>query len=237
MDGHNTTIINNTAFYELNVLNIKDGNYLISKDGQIYSKVRRKVLKHKIDKDGYHEVHLSLNGRKDKYFRVALLVLHQFVGSPPNDMLDPTSQHIDGNIDNNNLDNLMWMERGENSSKRVTSYVGERNPSAMLTESQVLEIAELLKTDQYTLQNIADMYNVHKSTISNIRRKKNWKYLLSDYNFPILNVGSKESQKQKKQQVLQLFQDGYTPTQIIKMGYSNSSVYRWLSNCSSTGAN
>jgi predicted DNA-binding protein YlxM (UPF0122 family) len=142
-------------------------------------------------------------------------------------MLDPTSQHIDGNKDNNNLSNLMWMERGENSSKRFHTGRGEFNPESILTEKQVLEIADLLQNSQYTLQEIGDKYKVHKSTISNIRRKKNWKYLLDNYNFPILNVGSKDAQNQRKQQVIKLLKEGYTPSQITKMGYNSSSIYRW----------
>ena len=228
MVGRNTIIISNTVFYELDVLNIKSGNYFISKDGQIYSKVRRRILKHKIDKYGYHEVHLRSKDNKDKFFRVAILVLYEFIGAPPDDMLDPTSQHIDGNIDNNHIDNLMWMERWENSSKRMTVYVGECNPSAKLTDSEVLEIADLLQTNQYSLQAIADKYNVHKSTISNIKRKKTWTHLLDNYNFILLPVGSKDEQKQRKQKVLELYKNGQTVQQIIKMGYSDTSVRRWI---------
>lgn len=228
MDGRNKTIISNTTFYDLDVLNIKNGNYLISKDGQIYSTVRKRILKHYLDKDGYHQVHLSLNGNKDKTFRIALLVLHKFAGPPPANMLDPTSQHIDGNIDNNHIDNLMWMERWENSSKRATNYAGENNPAAALTESQVLEIADLLQSNQHSLQSIANRYNVHKSTIFNIKRKRTWGFLLDNYDFTIIPMISKEEQKQRKQQVIELFENGYTAPQIIKMGYAATSVRRWI---------
>lgn len=233
MVGHDELIIGDTVFYPLDVLDIKDGNYYISKNGEIYSTGFKRLLKHKLDKDGYHQIHLSLNGGKDKWFRISLLMLYKFVGNPPNDMLDPTSEHIDGDIDNNNINNLMWMERSKNSSTRLHRGIGEYNHEAKLTETQVLEIADLILANQSTLQDIANKFGVHKSTVSNIKRKKTWTYLLSGYDFPIKNMESKECQQRKKQQVIKLFREGYTPMQITRMGYNNSSVYRWL--CEVTG--
>ena len=223
----NSMIIENEKFYKLNVLNIKDGNYYIAKSGQIYSDVRHRMMKHTLDKNGYHCIHLSLNGNQTKIFRVAALVLHTFVGPPPSDMLDPTTQHIDGNIDNNDISNLMWMERNENSSKRPTDYNGENNPSSKLTEKEVLEIANLLHLKQHSLQEISDKYNVDKTTVANIKYKKTWQKLLKNVEFDAPKPRNKNAENQKRQMVFELFRRGYTAAQLLKMGYNCSSVYRW----------
>lgn len=45
---------------------IKDfENYLIDEEGQIFSLLSHKFLKHNIKKDGYHEVSLYKDGEKD----------------------------------------------------------------------------------------------------------------------------------------------------------------------------
>ena len=58
---------------------------------------------------------------------------------------------------------------------------------------------------------------------------------IGNYNFKISKADTKEIQKQKKRQVIQLFQNGYTASQITRMGYNSSSVYRWINSIGSTG--
>lgn len=81
--------------------------YYISKDGEVYSMRKYKRL-HKMtlkeDKDGYLEVGLYKLGKR--YFRrVHRLVLETYA-SNPNKFTQVN--HKDGNVKNNNLDNLEW---------------------------------------------------------------------------------------------------------------------------------
>lgn len=218
-------IINNVILYPLNVLNIK-GYYYISRNGDIYSNVKQRFLHPSKDKDGYLRITLTLNNNTRKQFRLAQLVLYKFKGEPPKNMLDPTSEHKDGNINNNSIDNLMWIERNINSSSRKNKGQGELNHEAVLTESQVIEIAELLQQN-YRMKDIAQKYNVHISTISNINRKKTWQHLTTNYTFKNNKLGSKYKQNQKIEKIKQLLLQGIAPQQIINMGFSNTSVYRW----------
>lgn len=43
-----------------------------------------------------------------------------------------------------------------------------------------------------TFKEIAKIYNVDKSTISNIKRKKSWKYISKRYNFPEIIIKRKK---------------------------------------------
>lgn len=174
------------VFKELKYKEVKS-LYLIDEYGRVYSKYKRGYLKPKKDKDGY--LSLSLVG-KDKlvYVRVATLVAYNFIGEPPKTMKDPTIDHIDNNIINNYFKNLRWIERGVNSSIRVNKGVGEKNFEAKLTEQNVIEICELLVQNELTLNEIGKRYNVSKHTISNIRRKVNWKHIANNYIFPEVNI-------------------------------------------------
>lgn len=158
--------------------------YKIDEYGNVFSIYKNDYLKPKTDKDGY--LSLALRGeQRIIYVRTATLVAYNFIGPPPINMKDPTIDHIDGKILNNYYKNLRWLERGENSSIRKRRYKskGELNHEAKLSNKQVVEICNLLMNKELTLKQIGAMYGVHKSTISNIKRKVKWQHLTQNYNF------------------------------------------------------
>lgn len=136
------------------------------------------------DKDGYLMIKLS-GGDKDHSVRVSVakLVMYHFNTLPPTDMIDPTINHIDGNILNNHYTNLEWMERNVNSAIRNNKGKGIQNHEAKLTNEQVNEICNLLITTELTLGEISKMYNVNKSTLSRIQRRTGWKEITQNYDF------------------------------------------------------
>lgn len=156
--------------------------YKIDEYGNVFSIYKNDYLKPKADKDGYLSVVLR-GSQKNIYVRIATLVAFNFIGPPPIDIKDPTIDHIDGKILNNYYKNLRWLERGINSSIRKNTGLGELNHEAKLTEKEVKEICDLLMLNNISLTQIAQKYNVQKSTISNIKRKKNWKYITEKYLF------------------------------------------------------
>ncbi|MFS0905746.1 NUMOD3 domain-containing DNA-binding protein [Priestia aryabhattai] len=63
------------------------------------------------------------------------------------------------------------------SEAKKGKYNGDKNPKAKLTEKDALEIIDLLKSNIYTQTKIAEIYNVTKVTISDIKNNKTWKHL------------------------------------------------------------
>jgi len=64
-------------------------------------------------------------------------------------------------------------ENLEDKKDNGTHPIGIINPSAILTEEQVLEIrASPLRNFE-----LVPIYGVHKDTISDIRRRKTWKHI------------------------------------------------------------
>ena len=93
-----------------------EGLYMISSDGEIISSYKNgKVLKHKIDKQGYHEISLYKDN-KNHYFKVHRLVAQAFI---PNTENKPQINHIDGNKSNNSVSNLEWATGFENQQHSI----------------------------------------------------------------------------------------------------------------------
>lgn len=173
----------NNALKEITYDNIRKNMYFISRDGKIFSKYLNDFMKPRPDKDGYLEIGIRTEENKQRYFKVHQLVGLTYIGMPPKNLKDPTIDHIDGNILNNDYTNLRWLERRKNSSIRKNVGTGEDNHEAKLTAKDVEEICELIANKKYTLENIGRMYGVTKGSISGIKRKKHWINIASKYEF------------------------------------------------------
>lgn len=101
-------------------------NYVISTDGKVFSKTRKKYKllwirrSRKKLKDGtirvqkYRTVNLCKNGVQ-KHFPIHRLLALHFIENPLN---KPCVDHKDGDTFNNNLNNLRWATNSENSRNR-----------------------------------------------------------------------------------------------------------------------
>ena len=86
-------------------------NYSISSFGRIRNNKTDRILKPGKNADGYHQVHLSKNGKEKKH-RINRLVAIAFL---PNHDDKPKVDHIDREqITNNNITNLRWASSSEN---------------------------------------------------------------------------------------------------------------------------
>jgi len=83
-------------------------NYLVSKEGEIYSLTNNRNLKQKFR--SYYSIILCKNG-KPKNFQVHRLVAMAFIPNPENKKY---VDHIDTNPKNNNAENLRWSTCTEN---------------------------------------------------------------------------------------------------------------------------
>jgi len=94
-------------------------NYMIYPDGRVWSKCRGKgkFLKQNPNSNGYLHVRLWKDGKK-KMMRVHRLLGNAYIPNPEN---KPCIDHIDHNRQNNNIENLRWATRSENSRNKTVS--------------------------------------------------------------------------------------------------------------------
>lgn len=95
------------------------GRYFASNYGNIKSFTKYEnglVLSPRTDKANYQMVNLWMDGKR-KTYRVHILVCLAWVGATPK---GKNIDHIDGNKQNNNLENLQWLTARQNVVKAQT---------------------------------------------------------------------------------------------------------------------
>lgn len=93
-----------------------NSNYIVYDSGHIYSKKRDDFVKWIDDGHGYHYVDLMIYGKR-KCYKVHRLVAEHFL-EYPNDGKYYEVDHKDRNKKNNNVSNLRWITREEQSQNR-----------------------------------------------------------------------------------------------------------------------
>ncbi len=116
----------------------------------------------------------------NKYCNVKLIakrhLMHRLVAAAfiPNPNNLPEVNHIDGNKENNHVNNLEWCTRSENMKHAFRigkiSLAGMNSRSRKLNESQVLEIYSSKEKGVY----LAQKFNVTSANITDIQKGKIW---------------------------------------------------------------
>jgi hypothetical protein len=70
-----------------------------------------KILKQRIDRDGYKTINIKINGVQKQY-KIHRLVSQAFIPNPDN---KPFVDHINGIRSDNNINNLRWVTNSENN--------------------------------------------------------------------------------------------------------------------------
>lgn len=116
-------------------------------------------------------VYVKVKGQSRQAHRLVLLA---FRGLPPANA--PETRHLNGNRQDNRIENLAWGNRQENMDDMAvhgTRAHGERGPGSKLTEQQAIEIIKSTATKH----SLADIYGVTVAQIHLICVGRSWPHL------------------------------------------------------------
>jgi hypothetical protein len=158
-------------------------DYEVSSNGKVASwkpirnfakkPTEKRFLKPSKDKDGYFRVVIRDNNNKKRYLRVCRLVAEVWHGVPPKGFV---VRHLDGNNQNDNIENLKWGTPKENSQdaiKHGTVRKGSSINTSKLNEYQVIEALQSNESHSF----LARKFNVTPGAIWHIRQRRTWKHV------------------------------------------------------------
>ena len=145
-------------------------NYLITDLGAVWSKISQKWLKPSLQNNGYFAVRLTKN--KQSYLKsIHRLLLETFVGPCPENM---ECRHLNGNRQDNRLENLCWGTRRENVLDAI-----KHKTFAKWNEKLTFTIAQQIRKEyiprKFSTRKLAKKYIVSQSTIMKIIQNKQYK--------------------------------------------------------------
>lgn len=165
--------------------------YVIDDTGKIRNINTGNYIKINKNHNSYMRVSLMKKGggtTSIQYHRLLMMLL-----KPVEGMEKLQINHIDGNKENNVLDNLQWVTSQENIHHAIKtgltdfSYLqGEKTNLSHYTEKDAKLVIDLLKSNKYTDKEISKITGFPvRSFIAKIRRKETWTYLTKDIDTPL----------------------------------------------------
>jgi len=204
---------------------IPNTNYLISENGDIFSKRSNTILLPQVNKGGYLQLTLYLDGVKTPC-RIHRLVGKYFLEEKEGLQIN----HKDGNKLNNHFSNLEYVTSKENHRHGIENGlfpIGSLKPGAKLDEDDVRIIKKMMVEGMDDME-ISEITGVVTATISKIRHKKRWSHVLPELELPSTNGTSKNSRGKKKleaediPEIRKLYRDGMSLAAIGRLYHVHS---------------
>lgn len=149
-------------------------DYIIKRNGEIYSNISKKVLKPYKNHKGYFLI--DLKGRKAQ--SVHRIIDKKFIPNPKN---KPQVNHINGVKTDNRVENLEWVTPSENCVHAfklgLRCNKGDNHPSNKLTEQKVREILKMKQETKKTQKEISALYGVSIHAIYDLSKGKTWGHI------------------------------------------------------------
>lgn len=131
--------------------------------------IKEKILKPCKVVDGYLSVNLYLN-KKHRQRKIHILVASAFIGPRPENCV---IRHLDGNPENNRLDNLKYGTQSEN----IIDCYRYNGRLFTTTIDQARETKYLLANTNMTCKEIAERVGVSRSVVKGISSGRRFKWL------------------------------------------------------------
>ena len=153
--------------------------YWVNKKGEILGK-KLNIYKQGRNHKGYPIV--SMYYKENNEYKLKTKSVHRIVAETfiynDNPKIKNQVNHIDGNKENNTVENLEWCTNQENKKHAMDNGLvayqkGENHNSAILNNKQVIDIY----TSDESRECMAEKYNISKHNVSNIRGDNTWTHI------------------------------------------------------------
>lgn len=121
---------------------IKTDNYVFLKNGDIFRKKTNKPIKGCINKYGYKQTTLLCKDGKRRTFKIHRVIAHLFIPNPEN---KPSIDHINGNRQDNRVENLRWCTQKENNNNPLTIENYKKSNGRIFSEETKKKMSEAKK--------------------------------------------------------------------------------------------
>ena len=173
-------IINNMEIFK-DIIKFEN-TYQISNTGKVRNKKTGLLLKPKYNKKGYQYINLSYSHTGRVKWYIHRLVAVHFI---PNLENKPQVNHIDGNKQNNNVNNLEWCTNDENQKHAILNnlhYQGEQHKSHKFNEINIKLLPKLTNIG-FTVSQLNKLTGVANVNIEKIIKGKTWRPLNLEFGF------------------------------------------------------
>lgn len=138
-----------------------------------YRITNERIMKPRKDKEGYLLVNLRLENVMTT-FKIHRLVAIAFIPNPNN---KPEVNHNDGDKTNNEYTNLIWSTSKENCHHKL-QHIKSTHKRFKLKANDVIFIRDFyIKNTNVSKQNLANLFNIKKSTLDNLLKNRIWKHV------------------------------------------------------------
>lgn len=150
-----------------------EDNYEVSDRGKVRNKDTKHIKSLRKDRYGYQRVTLYPSG---KTYTIHRLVLLSFMPEKQNESIN----HINGDKEDNTIENLEWCTTSYNSLHRDTvlqsKWKGSMNPSAKVS----IDIARKIKYSDWgskSNRQIGEIFGLQDEAVRLIRNGTNWRHI------------------------------------------------------------
>ena len=170
---------------EKSVPGIMENMYMISNFGRVYSLISKRLLTLVMTDNGYYRVFTRNKDGTGRYHLVHRIVMIEFCFI--DNYMDMQVNHIFGDKSDNYYGRMEWVTPSENiihayNTGLKTKEKGEDCSYATITNTQAEQIAQLISTQQYSQEEIANIVGCHKHIVGNISTGNTWKFVYDKYN-------------------------------------------------------
>jgi len=149
-------------------------NYIVAYEGTVINKKTGRILKTDTNSCGYLRVTLCMDNKPKKFF-IHRLVAQAYLENPDG---FPQVNHLDGDKQNNTVENLEWCTQSINQYHAHANNLQKR--FTKVSEQQVKTICDLLG-EGLSVRSISQVMDISRYIPEDIKRGKTWRHISKEY--------------------------------------------------------